>query len=454
MNQNCNYIKPVKSLDQQCKDYYGVDYLWNNAASRCITLVAPQPSCSADTWSCGDWGSCSLSGVQGRSCRKTFDCSAVEDGAPATSRSCTPPEIYPQQTTDQIGSINREQIFRATVKLKCPTPDRKFYSQGSGTVIDQYGTILTNRHVVLNTIGSCEVGFINDENDIPNFSEIADVKNVSSDQSSNGDMALLKIRNYGNKSFTAVDILKGNSDTLKSGDTILPFGYPDENLFGETITSTEGPYSGKGTTIKFTGEYYDCNKRTSGKIQYPVADDVRGFFKTTATLDHGNSGGGAYQKKTGFFMGIPTLGTSLDCRIPSRVNYILSVNTIKGWLDSFGSYNISGNNYSNLGNYLNSPIKIEDVNLSTLRALDAPTPIEIISGKTEEKSKSQKVAAVPTSPKINEPQKESTIIEPTDTNQKISLEQNNQNSAPPVVNPQQKASLVKRFVNWLTNFFR
>ena len=83
-------------------------------------------------------------------------------------------------------------------------------------------------------------------------------------------------------------------------------------------------------------------------------------------------------------MGIPTLGTSLDPKIPSRVNYILSINTIKTWLSSLGgNYSVSANNYSNLGNYLSSSVKIEDINLSSLRALDAPTPVEIISGNLD-----------------------------------------------------------------------
>ena len=419
----------------------------------------PQPSCTADTWSCGDWNACSLSGIQNRSCRKTFDCSAVEDIPPATSRSCT----APQQTQDQAENINREQIFKATVKLECPMPDGKYYSQGSGTVIDQYGTILTNRHVIRGTIGSCRVGFINDENDDPSFSEIADVKNTSPDQSSNGDMALLKIRNSRNKQFTAIDILKGNSDNLRSGDTILPFGYPDENLFGTTITFTEGPYSGKGTTMNLGG--------------YSMI--VSGFFKTTATVDHGNSGGGAYQKKTGLFMGIPTLGTSLDPKIPSRVNYILSINTIKTWLSSLGgNYSVSANNYSNLGNYLSSSVKIEDINLSSLRALDAPTPVEIISGKTEEKIKesingtTKSSPAVPPSiikksgaspqkespqvnsvpPKISKPIIASTTSKSSES--KITEDKKPEQSVDNKVQEKQvKVSWPKRFLNWLANLF-
>src|SRR3989344_3680511 len=57
----------------------------------------PQPSCTADTWSCGDWNVCSLSGIQNRSCRKTFDCSSVESAPPAVDQSCESPNKPTQQ---------------------------------------------------------------------------------------------------------------------------------------------------------------------------------------------------------------------------------------------------------------------------------------------------------------------------------------------------------------------
>jgi|GEM_PF-1756274 len=313
------------------------------------------PACSADTWQCDNWGVCSTNGIQTRSCNRIYDCPSAETAAPTTSRSCTPTESTNSGATATIEeNINRDQILKATVKLKCPI-DKQWVSQGSGTVIDEFGTILTNKHVITGTIGSCYVGFIYNEDDIPSYDEIADVKKASNDLSANGDMAILKIRNASGKKFNAVNILQGNSNNLKSGDTIVPFGYPNEDLFGTTITSTEGPYGGKGTTLSVCKGKYN----------------VSGFFKTTATIDHGNSGGGAYQKKTGYFMGIPTLGTSCYPEIPSKVNYILSINTIKTWLNSIGgNYDITKNNYSNLNNYYKETIPIESINLSSLKIVD------------------------------------------------------------------------------------
>ena len=407
------------------------------------------PSCNADAWTCGDWDSCSVAGIQNRSCTRTFDCPSVEDASPSTSRSCTASDTS-LQSPNQNENTNRDQILRATVKLECPTPDGRFYSQGSGTIIDEYGSILTNRHVITGTIGTCRVGFITNEDDVPSFSQIADVKSVAIDASANGDMALLKIRNSTGRRFTAIDIFKGNSNNLKSGDTILPFGYPDENLYGQTITFTEGPYSGKGTTIKVPDP---CDK----PVRYlPI--NVSGFFKTTASIDHGNSGGGAYQKSTGYYMGMPTLGNSCNPSIPSRINHILSINTIKQWLSSVGSYGITQNNYANLNNYLNSTVKIEDIDVRNLRPLDALTPDAVVSNKIADKSKGREISKIETIPpnskkklQPNQAQKESIVIESPNINQKIDVLQPNQD-APKKEQPP-KVSRVKRLFSWLVNLF-
>ncbi len=371
LSQSCTYIPPCTADTWSCGDWnqclsdgrqsrsctktFDCSFAETSQPSTTQTCTPPRPQCTEDKWECGQWNQCSPNGIQTRSCKRTFDCPTVEDPSPTTSQSCDAPITtpnQPQQPQNQSENIDRDQIFRATVKLICPMTDKKFYSLGSGTVIDQYGSILTNRHVIQGTIGSCYVGFINSEDDIPTYNEIADAKKVSFDTSLNGDIALLKIRNPNGKQFSAIDIQKGNSDALRSGDTILPFGYPRSDDVGETITPTEGPYSGKGTTIKVGGVVYS----------------VAGFFKTTATVEHGNSGGGAYQKKTGYYMGIPTLGVN-------KFNYILSVNAIKKWMNSLGgSYSVAKNNYSNIGNHYSSPVAIEDISLSNLQAIDSSEP--------------------------------------------------------------------------------
>lgn len=47
------------------------------------------PDCTEDTWSCGDWGVCSVDSTQTRTCEKTSDCPTVDTPSPETSQSCT-----------------------------------------------------------------------------------------------------------------------------------------------------------------------------------------------------------------------------------------------------------------------------------------------------------------------------------------------------------------------------
>lgn len=253
-----------------------------------------QPTCDADTWICGDWNSCSLSGVQSRSCRKTFDCPNIQTAPPITDQYCEPPNRPTPQTppsgTDEI--LNQDTIIKSTVKLICPV-DAQRASQGSGTVIDSNGTILTNKHVISGTLG-CLVGFINGFNDEPYFGErqIADVLKVSP----NDDVAILRIRNPQNRTLTSVDITKGNSN-LRLGAKVIIYGYPAK--FGTKITYTSGDFSG-----------------TDGN-----------YLKTTAILEYGNSGGGAYLKD-GTFIGIPSAVVKGEL---NALGYILSINTINAW---------------------------------------------------------------------------------------------------------------------------
>lgn len=67
------------------------------------------PTCSEDIWSCGDYGACSVVGIQSRSCTKTFDCPGVQTATPTTDKSCQPPtQSQPIQATTKIE--NTEQV--------------------------------------------------------------------------------------------------------------------------------------------------------------------------------------------------------------------------------------------------------------------------------------------------------------------------------------------------------
>lgn len=287
------------------------------------------PACTSDTWQCGSWGTCSPQGIQTRSCSKTFDCSSAETASPATSQYCAAPNQPKQQSpTEDLGIINQDSIIKSTVKLICPVSET-MASQGSGTVISSSGTILTNKHVIDGTAG-CWIGFIDNYNSEPYFGDrqIADIYKISSD----ADVAVLKLRNPNNKILTSIDITKGNSNNLFLGDQITTYGYPAK--FGTKITYTSGDFSG-----------------TDGN-----------YLKTTAIIEHGNSGGGAYLKN-GTFIGIPSAVVKGSL---NSMGYLLSVNKVNSWLNNstMAYNNDSNNNYSRVSSLL------ENIDLSTLASLN------------------------------------------------------------------------------------
>jgi len=286
------------------------------------------PACSVDTWQCGNWGTCSPQGVQTRSCTRTYDCPSAETAAPATSQYCVAPNQPKQQSpTEDLGIVNQDSIIKSTVKLICPVSST-MASQGSGTVINSTGLILTNKHVIDGTAG-CWVGFIDNYNDEPYFGDrqIADIYKISSD----ADAAVLKLRNPSNKTLTSINISQSNSGSIKLGETLTTYGYPAK--FGTKITYTSGDFSG-----------VDGN-----------------YLKTTAIIEHGNSGGGAYLKN-GSFIGIPTavIKGSLN-----SMGYLLSVNKVNSWLNNSIAYNYNSNN----NNYSRVSAILDNMDLSALGSL-------------------------------------------------------------------------------------
>ncbi len=401
ISQSCTYIPPQPKVVPPPQTYQPT-----------------QPSCTADTWSCGDWNACSLSGIQNRSCRKTFDCPSVESAPPAVDQSCESPnrpiQQQPQvpQSSDEIS--NQDSIVRASVKLICPV-DSNRASQGSGTIINSNGTILTNKHVVEGTLG-CLVGFVDNFSDEPYFGErqIADILRISSGE----DVATLKIRNPQNASLPYINIANGNSKNLRLGTKIITYGYPAK--FGTNITYTSGDFSG-----------------TSGN-----------YLKTTAIIEHGNSGGGAYLKD-GTFIGVPSAVIKGEL---NALGYVLSINTINAWLDnsSIASNSRPNNDYSRVSSVL------ENIDLKKLDSL------QLIIPNTKESTKetpqvnngpskiSKPVIVSPTkqvqknvssaTPKITEPK----VIE----NKKSEQATTSEPSKKPA-----KTSLPKRFLFWLANLF-
>jgi len=216
-------------------------------------------------------------------------------------------------------AITQNQID-AEVQIVCPDNYGNWYS-GSGTIIDSKGIILTNKHVVTDGYGSiiktCAVGFIESINEEPNFGtsgniNLAEVKYYTT--SNDMDAAILYLENPTNKIYPYINIWNSNSSSLQFGTKIEAIGFP--GIGGSTITYTSGDFSGYGG----------------------ISNGTENYIKTTVILEHGNSGGAAYDSN-GQFIGIPTMVA------PGKLNsigYILSIDSIKEWLSS-----VLGSSYKN-----------------------------------------------------------------------------------------------------------
>lgn len=211
-------------------------------------------------------------------------------------------------------AITQNQID-AEVQIVCTDGSGNWFS-GSGTIIDPKGIILTNRHVIEGAyMNTCFIGFIESISQEPNFGtegnyNLAEVKYYTS--TNDMDAAILYLDNPTNKSYSYINIWDSNSDTLQFGDKVEAIGFP--SIGGSTITYTSGDFSGFGSN----------------------SDGTQNYIKSTAQLEHGNSGGASYNS-AGQFIGIPTMVVAGTL---NSLSYILSVNSIKNWLSG-----ILGNEY-------------------------------------------------------------------------------------------------------------
>lgn len=241
-------------------------------------------------------------------------------------------------------AITQNQI-NAEVQVVCPDNYGNWWS-GSGTIIDSKGIILTNKHVVTDEHGgiiqTCFIGFVSSISQEPDFGtkaspNLAEVKYYTT--SSDMDAAMLYINNPTNKIYPFVDIWTSDSSALKFGDKIEVIGYP--SIGGSTITYTSGDFSGFGSS----------------------SDGTQNYIKTSVPLEHGNSGGAAYDA-IGKFIGIPSMVVAGKL---NSLSYVLSINSIKNWLSG-----ILGSNYSQ------SIIQLPTPSITTERAIQPDiTPPDI-----------------------------------------------------------------------------
>ncbi|MDO8486360.1 MAG: S1C family serine protease [Candidatus Staskawiczbacteria bacterium] len=231
-------------------------------------------------------------------------------------------------------AITQNQI-NAEVQIVCTDGADNWFS-GSGTIIDPKGIILTNRHVIEGAYkNTCFIGLLESIDQEPNFGtkdnlNLAEVKYTTT--TVDMDAAVLFLDNPNNKTYPYVNIWDSNSSNLKFGDKIEVVGYP--SIGGSTITFTSGDFSGFGSQ----------------------SDGTKNYIKTTAALEHGNSGGSAYNQR-GDFVGIPSKVVVGEL---NSISYILSVDSIKKWI---APLLVKNNKQEIIQNYIPSNI-LEEPNVS------------------------------------------------------------------------------------------
>ncbi len=216
----------------------------------------------------------------------------------------TTTEVPTESTVAQTMNATVAELAESTVQvvlLDGSTPT----CSGSGTIINQDGTILTNAHVIepdaacpYDRIG---IAITSDAGMPPELLYAAEIYAYDPVV----DLAVLRIATdldgtAASGPFRSVPV--GDSDAVEIGDQLRILGYP--GIGGDTVTFTRGVVSGFAS-------------------QNGIGE--RSWIKTDATMAGGNSGGAAFDID-GNLVGIPTQAAAsagsdiVDCRVITDTN--------------------------------------------------------------------------------------------------------------------------------------
>ncbi|MEO8289873.1 MAG: trypsin-like peptidase domain-containing protein [Gaiellaceae bacterium] len=194
---------------------------------------------------------------------------AIDGGSTTTvvrevSGGTTEPASFPAsggKTISQIYDASRRgvvQVLATSVVSSNPFfGGQEQRAQGSGFVIDKFGHVVTNYHVVEGA-RTVQVSFSDNEQ--------MDAKVVGTDPST--DIAVLKIKNAEGRALAPIQL--GDSDAVKVGDAVVAIGNP----FGLERTVTAGIVSA-----------------LQRRITAPNGFQIDEAIQTDAAINHGNSGG-------------------------------------------------------------------------------------------------------------------------------------------------------------------
>jgi serine protease Do len=177
---------------------------------------------------------------------------------------------------------------------------------GTGIIISEDGTIITNRHVV--PAGTTDVAVV-----LSDGTRLDDVDVVGrTSQRDSLDVAFLKIKDTKGKKLTAARL--GDSSKMQVGDPVVAIG----NALGQfENTVTSGIVSGHGRSVQAVSE------DGSG------AENLENLFQTDAAINQGNSGG-PLMNLDGEVIGINT-AVATDSE---NIGFAIPINDVKGMVES------------------------------------------------------------------------------------------------------------------------
>jgi hypothetical protein len=189
------------------------------------------------------------------------------------------------ETSTESIDADWERIARSVVLIYLPDCGGESWS-GSGTIVLDGGHVLTNEHVSGSSPCEMEIYAIDSIKDSPVFISYAELIPNAFDQGL--DLSVIRLvdetgRPTKAEGRTPIEI---KQDEIDLGTSIKVLGFPA--MGGETISMTTGEHSGWMEGIDdWTGE----------------------FYKTSAKMGPGVSGGAAFEAETGKFIGVPTGGS-------------------------------------------------------------------------------------------------------------------------------------------------
>lgn len=206
--------------------------------------------------------------------------------------------IFFLSTSIPLLALDEVQTYRSILKVRTYEHNStnntySLSSLGSAVALGN-GLLLTNAHVVFDKNQNTPNGFYEvcrtiDFHKKPVCFTTGEL--IAYDEES--DLAILKYQEPND--LTGVKLLKNN--TIDIGSSVVVYGYP--GIGGENISRTEGNIAG----------YEDR------------------YYKIDGAVDHGNSGGGAFNKK-GELIGIPSRVESDN----AVIGYMIPITTIRDFL--------------------------------------------------------------------------------------------------------------------------